>query len=297
MNDFQFNELKSIIENELDSDKKWNKVTDKNNHQDDGGYKREIVTHYEMDKTKRNYAVILNHEIYDKTFLEPSCKREGTNVDCKNLIDTLEFLSFEVDEFSNLTYSQIVQRLRKVADMDHTQHNCLLIVVMTHGDLGILYAYDTMYYARDIWSFFTPEKCPSLVGKPKLFFMQACQGKLLDDGSILSEQTVTDGSSFNFNSLITDADFLVFYASVADHRSFRNEQQGSWFIQTVCRQLRERATKEDILTVLTYVIQHVALDFVSRAPEKPLIHEKKQTPCIISRLTKLLQFYPKNESD
>ncbi|XP_074102155.1 caspase-1-like isoform X2 [Cotesia typhae] len=257
MSDFQFKELKNIIENELDSDEKCNKVAEKNNHQEDGGYRQyEIVTHYEMDVTKCNYAVILNHEIYDETFMEPSSKREGTNVDCRNLIDTLEYLSFEVDDFSNLTHREIAQMLRKVADMDHTQHNCLLIVVMTHGDLGILYAYDKMYHANDIWSFFTPENCPSLVDKPKLFFIQACQG----------------------------------------HSSFRNEQ-GSWFIRTVCRQLRERATKEDILTVLTYVIQRVALDFVSNAPGKPKLHEKKQTPCIISRLTKLLQFYSENESD
>ncbi|KAG8037666.1 hypothetical protein G9C98_005877 [Cotesia typhae] len=296
MSDFQFKELKNIIENELDSDEKCNKVAEKNNHQEDGGYRHEIVTHYEMDVTKCNYAVILNHEIYDETFMEPSSKREGTNVDCRNLIDTLEYLSFEVDDFSNLTHREIAQMLRKVADMDHTQHNCLLIVVMTHGDLGILYAYDKMYHANDIWSFFTPENCPSLVDKPKLFFIQACQGKLLEDGSILGENTVSDGSSFNFNSLITDADFLVFYSSVAGHSSFRNEQ-GSWFIRTVCRQLRERATKEDILTVLTYVIQRVALDFVSNAPGKPKLHEKKQTPCIISRLTKLLQFYSENESD
>lgn len=73
----------------------------------------EIVTHYEMDETKRNYAVILNHEIYDETFMRPSFKREGTNVDCKNLKSTLEYLSCEVDVFSNLTLKKIAQILKK----------------------------------------------------------------------------------------------------------------------------------------------------------------------------------------
>lgn len=40
MSDFQFNELKNIIENELDNDKNCNKVVEKNNHQEDGGYRQ-----------------------------------------------------------------------------------------------------------------------------------------------------------------------------------------------------------------------------------------------------------------
>lgn len=104
--------------------------------------------------------------------------------------------------------------------MDHTQHNCLLIVVMTHGDLGTLDAYDTPYYADTIWLNFTPNRCPTLAGKPKLFFIQACQGKQTDSGSPLVERTVIDGSTFNYNSFHIGTDVLVAYATIAGNLQF-----------------------------------------------------------------------------
>jgi len=80
-----------------------------------------------------------------------------------------------------------------VANMDHTQHDCLIVAVLSHGELGLLYAHDTAYKADSLWYHFTPDKCPTLAGKPKLFFIQACQGDKLDAGVTLKERTETDG--------------------------------------------------------------------------------------------------------
>ena len=33
-----------------------------------------------------------------------------------------------------------------------------------------------------VWQPFTADRCPSLAGKPKLFFIQACQGNRMDKG-------------------------------------------------------------------------------------------------------------------
>ena len=33
-----------------------------------------------------------------------------------------------------------------------------------------------------MWQPFTADRCPSLAGKPKLFFIQACQGNRMDKG-------------------------------------------------------------------------------------------------------------------
>ncbi|XP_057326791.1 caspase-1-like [Microplitis mediator] len=297
MSAFCVDNLSRAINNVLnDEDNPKNFKGIKINDLDDRGYKREIVTHYEMDKTKRNYAIIFNHENYDKNFLGPSSRRDGTDLDCRNLTDALEGLSFDVHVCQDFTHSAIVEKLNEVAEMDHTQHNCLLIVVMTHGDLGILDAYDTRYDADTIWCNFTPNRCPTLAGKPKLFFIQACQGKELDGGSPLVNRTGTDGSTFNYDSFHIGTDFLVAYATIAGFFAWRNDW-GSWFIRIICDKLREHGTTDDILTILTYVIQHVAIKLQTYNPEKPKLDEKKQLPCIISKLTKLLKFYPKNESD
>ena len=59
-----------------------------------------------------------------------------------------------------------------VAEKNHSDSDCLLIVIMTHGDDGMLYAYDGGYQFDWIWSCFTSDRCPTLAGKPKLFFIQ-----------------------------------------------------------------------------------------------------------------------------
>ena len=77
----------------------------------------------------------------------------------------------------------------------------LSVVVLSHGNEGILYGYDHSYPAHKIWEPFTADKwenvmvryyddnemifsrCLSLAGKPKLFFIQACQGSKMDSGT------------------------------------------------------------------------------------------------------------------
>jgi hypothetical protein len=44
---------------------------------------------------------------------------------------------------------------------------------MTHGDSdGKIGAYDKDYLVQDLWENFIGTNCPSLIGKPKLFFIQ-----------------------------------------------------------------------------------------------------------------------------
>jgi hypothetical protein len=55
---------------------------------------------------------------------------------------------------------------------DHSAADCLLVAVMSHGETGYLHTRDTMYRTQELWKRFTGDKCPTLVGKPKLFFIQ-----------------------------------------------------------------------------------------------------------------------------
>lgn len=98
--------------------------------------------------------------------------------------------------------------------MDHTEHDCLVVAVLSHGEMGILYAHDTPYKADTIWSYFTSDKCPTLAGKPKMFFIQACQGDKLDAGVSLRERTETDGHGAQTFRIPSHADFLIAYSTI-----------------------------------------------------------------------------------
>lgn len=77
---------------------------------------------------------------------------------------------------------------------------------------------------------------------------------------------------------------------IAGYYSWRNTTKGSWFVQSLCEELRRRAHTNDILTILTFVSQRVAVDYESNVPDSVTMHRQKQIPCIMSMLTRLLQF-------
>lgn len=58
--------------------------------------------------------------------------------------------------------------------MDHSDSDCVAVFIMSHdyGNGSKIFSRDT-YYDNGEWpSYFTSEECPSLAGKPKLFFFQ-----------------------------------------------------------------------------------------------------------------------------
>ncbi|CAL7934037.1 unnamed protein product [Xylocopa violacea] len=247
------------------------------------------ATHYKMNHAKRGLAIIFNHEFFTIPHLRPRC---GTNVDCENLTNTLRGLGFEVNDFHNYTHKDIEKNLERVASMNHSERDCLLVAVLSHGELGLLYAHDTSYKPESIWAYFTSDKCPTLAGKPKLFFIQACQGDKLDSGTTLKERTETDGQPASTFRIPCQADFLIAYSTVPGYYSWRNTTRGSWFMQSLCMELRENGTRYDLLTLLTFVCRRVALDYESNTPENITMHQQKQIPCISTMLTRLLKFTP-----
>ncbi len=59
-----------------------------------------------------------------------------------------------------------------MASDDHSDRDCVVVAVMSHGDEGILFARDQGYRAEQLFSYFTSDKCPTLAGKPKNFVIQ-----------------------------------------------------------------------------------------------------------------------------
>lgn len=286
------------------SSKEYNKETD-NDVSDAFGCSRKTTTpvirplqtspteryasHYKMDHPKRGIAIIFNHELFSINHLKP---RNGTNTDCENFKNALELLGFTVRVYENYTSKRLEMVLKEASELDHSNHDCLIVSVLSHGELGTLYAYDTPYKADTIWSPFTSDKCPTLAGKPKLFFIQACQGDKLDSGITLKERTETDSSSTHTSTfrIPSHADFLIAYSTIPGFYSWRNTTRGSWFMQALCIELKEYGFKHDLLTLLTFVCQRVAIDYESNTPDNITMHQQKQIPCITTMLTRLVKF-------
>jgi caspase 7 len=167
---------------------------------------------------------------------------------------------------------------------------------MSHGgNDGEIVTRDGTLRVADLWEHFNGTRCPSLVGKPKLFFIQACRGLRVDPGSTLIRVNKSSSSSRysddridchgSFSNVPDLADMLIMYSTTEGHVSFRGVE-GSWFFQTLCNELN--ALSGDILTILTEVNRKVAFAKQSSVQEPNLIHlnKKKQMPNINSMLTK-----------
>ena len=61
---------------------------------------------------------------------------------------------------------------------DHENYDCFVCCVLSHGAIGSVYAADGREVAiKELTQPFKSVLCTGLRGKPKLFFIQACQGK------------------------------------------------------------------------------------------------------------------------
>jgi len=241
---------------------------------------------YNMNHRRRGKALIFNHMNFDQKLQLKI--RKGTNCDRDNLRDTLMELDFEVNVFDDLHFDKIEGLLESVSKEDHADADCILVTVLTHGEHGFLYAFDQFYKPERLWSHFSADKCKTLAGKPKMFFIQACRGEQLDHGMIMT-RTETDGGATTSYKIPNHADFLVAYSTIPGFISWRNSTAGSWFVQAFCDVIQE-AHSMDLLSILTKVCREVAYEFHSDCPENNILHDKKQIPCIMSMLTRAVIF-------
>jgi len=133
----------------------------------------------------------------------------------------------------------------------------LAVLVLSHGSDGVIYAYDQAYPTQKLWEPLTADKAPSLAGKPKMFFIQACQGDRMDRGvKLLKATTATD--SFASYKVPSHSDFVIAHSTVAGYYSWRNTLAGSWFIQSLAKIFEQERSRRDVLSMLTIINKTVA---------------------------------------
>lgn len=237
---------------------------------------------YDMRPTCRRKCVIFNNKIF-----EPHTRlseRRGTDLDASNLKTLFGTLGFDILTHENLPARDMLYELDKLGKEDYSDSDCFVCCILTHGDMDVLYGKDSKFPVDNIFEPFRGDVCPSLVGKPKLFFIQACRGDRLDEGV----PVVMDTSDAPTRTLKipTHADFLAFYSTVPGFYSWRNTTQGSWFIQSLCQVLQEHADRTDLLSMLTIVCRRVAFYYESNVPGDQVMDRKKQVPSLVSTLTR-----------
>ena len=163
----------------------------------------------------KKMAIVFNHEEYLPT--RDLSKRSGTESDAQVIASTFKKIGFELHTYDDLRVDDIRRVIRDVQTSSE-ELACLAVFILTHGEEnGILHAYDDPYRLdKEIINELLPDRCPTLAGKPKLIFIQACQGKETDEGTVVTPRrrhTSTDGGTTGSNYRIPHhSDFLIFQA-------------------------------------------------------------------------------------
>uniref|UniRef100_A0A3B4ZEK0 Caspase 9 n=1 Tax=Stegastes partitus TaxID=144197 RepID=A0A3B4ZEK0_9TELE len=277
-----------------------------------GRPRRDSIQSYKMDASPCGLCLIINNmEFEPQTELS---NRKGSNIDCDKLESRFKALNFTVEVKTNLKQRQIKHALSALCKKDHSQYDCCVVIMLSHGTEvshnrfpGAVYGVDGQHIpVQLITNYLNGQHCPSLQGKPKLFFIQACGGDEKDTGfevspdeaapSIGGEDDQTDAIPTSSSSdslstsdevdaratLPTPSDILVSYSTFPGYVSWRDTQAGSWYVETLDRILEENANTDDLVTMLMMVNHEV-----SQNSAKGLY---KQMPGSFNFLRKLLYF-------
>ncbi|XP_075629599.1 caspase-9 [Balearica regulorum gibbericeps] len=213
--------------------------------------------------------------------------REGSDVDCEKLEKRFKTLRFDVLTRRDLKAQEMASELQKLARQDHSALDCCVVVILSHGCQTSHIQFPGGVYGTDgnsipiekIVNYFNGSHCPSLRGKPKLFFIQACGGEQRDRGFVVDCDSPGDeapGGSLESDaipfqppsanvdepdavaSLPTPSDILVSYSTFPGFVSWREVSSGSWYVETLDSVLEQYASSEDLLNMLLRVANAVS---------------------------------------
>ncbi|XP_036625411.1 caspase-7 isoform X1 [Trichosurus vulpecula] len=252
-------------------------------------HKRVVVPkfQYNMNYKKVGKCIIINNKHFDDRTRMGT--RNGTDKDAEGLCKCFRNLGFDVTVYNNRSCSDMQSLLKQVSQEDHSDSACFACILLSHGEEDLIYGTDGVTPIRDLTINFRGDKCRTLLGKPKLFFIQACRGSEFDDGIQTDSGPINDTNANPGCKIPVEADFLFAYSTVPGYYSWRNPGKGSWFVQALCSVLNEDGKNLEIMQILTRVNYRVAMDFESQSDD-PSFNEKKQIPCMVSMLTKELYF-------
>jgi len=255
---------------------------------------------YNFRFPRRGRCIIVNNHHFNQRLTKQQ-DRDGTEVDATAVESLFVSLGFDVMRYDDLTVTDMSINLRNVSREDHSDADCFACVILSHGDNGVIYGTNGTMKLDEITNMFKGDECPSLSGKPKLFFIQACRGRRYDHGAEVADdvdavdahgaaEDVVDSASVR--KIPVEADQLIAYSVVPGYFSWRNNVDGSWFVQALVRVFREHSDTMDMLQMMTIVNKVVAYDFESCTDDE-FTSGLKQVPCVLSTLTKQLVFEPK----
>ena len=211
---------------------------------------------------------------------DPTYERKGSFKDVEDLIKTWSDLGCKdnVTVISDVTETEMMVALKDLQQrLASKSPDFMVLVILSHGkrETGKEYIMDInlkgVALGRIKNMFIDGHQCKSMIGKPKLFFIQACRG--------IKHQTkhlINHPYSFQHDSFETDGEedenksieingiryphkswFLIFHSTIKGFVSNRDPVQGSIFIQELCKEFNKKWFVFDVSRIAASVNKKV----------------------------------------
>lgn len=213
--------------------------------------------------------------------------------------DLFEALFFSVQMHRDLTADGMKSVLSEVAKEEKQKNaQCLVVILMSHGENGGIYGIDgkLLNLTQEVYAQFNDSNCPSLQGKPKVFFVQACRGGEGDSaiievrGAPNSSLRRKQSSNIDYERGSGDWTTTVSEMHVAESTrpelvAHRDTGFGSWFLSAVYKVFSCHSWELPLEQLMERVKEEVE--------QQTSYGDRKQTPVFTKvRVTKKLYFNP-----
>lgn len=209
---------------------------------------------YQLRKSNAGFLLIINQVTFEKRrdldLVDISISlntRHGTETDVESLKETFRAFGYIPIVKRNLTHFEIKKAVKDVMkDSSEMGYDSVIVCILSHGAMDVVYGADSMpVYIIDIERIMASEL---FLAKPKILLIQACQGMIKQEAvPINSKKSIEngviehDGPSMSKNDTPMICDLLTGVSSVEGFESFRHTVNGSWYIQILCKKVKELA--------------------------------------------------------
>lgn len=131
---------------------------------------------YKMTSNPRGPCLIVNNIDFEAEMFPT---RKGSDEDARRFDDIFRQLGFKVIMRRNQTADQMRKLFKDVASECKPEHDALFVFILSHGSEHGIYGVDgfEVYLESEIISCFDNRNCKTMIGKPKVFVIQACRGR------------------------------------------------------------------------------------------------------------------------
>ncbi|XP_033121731.1 caspase-8-like [Anneissia japonica] len=232
---------------------------------------------YRMRTRPRGVAVIIDNFPTEENHIDD-------NTDTDKLRSVLIKLGFNVRIMKGLMSLDIISALRFISLEDHRYVDCIVFVILSTGSstLGNVRGNDSVKVdIRQLTDIFTATNCPTLAGKPKLFFLQILEDKTSTASPRGDNESTNKGASYKDKSisatvdLIPDEeDFLLTVAGIP-HTMLLNSTVSvySLYVTLLFDVLENYARKLNLLDLLATV--HSQVKQIELTGTSETVHEKQ----------------------